>query len=61
MDRHRKCATCRDKVSRVDPEHRFCAEHRICVFIVDPEKHIRVPESEEKYLDFVTFSASLIL
>lgn len=52
---------CGRKVSKKDPEQYYCAEHRICVWVVSGERSQTVKPSEEKYLDFETFTASLIV
>lgn len=54
---------CGKKISRTDPEKKFCSSHRVCDFVKshkekEKEKKIII---DVKYLDYITFSASLIL
>jgi hypothetical protein len=51
---------CTEKVSNVDPERLYCAKHRICVAIVVEEKSETVKKYVEKFLDYETFSFSLL-
>lgn len=51
---------CEDFVSRVDPEHRFCAKHRRCVYPMKAEKEKDPPPPEEKLLDYMTFKLTCL-
>uniref|UniRef100_A0A6C0CIF4 Uncharacterized protein n=1 Tax=viral metagenome TaxID=1070528 RepID=A0A6C0CIF4_9ZZZZ len=58
--RKRHGRACGEKVSKKDPEQRFCAGHRICVYVTGSKRQPLVPKPTEKYIDFETFSSSLI-
>lgn len=51
---------CNINISTSDPEKRFCAKHRICVFVEGVEPKDQKIKQEIKYLDYITFTASLI-
>lgn len=51
---------CPKAVSRIDPEKSYCAEHRRYVFIKTPQRNPQI-KIAEKYLDYQTFSASLMI
>lgn len=52
---------CTKPIAPCDPEKAFCSTHRVCVFIqADPPEPVAKPPLE-KWLDFETFRASLIL
>jgi hypothetical protein len=52
---------CGDRVSKLDPEARYCARHRICVFLV-VEKEDKVKSTTEplKHINYLTFCQSLL-
>lgn len=50
---------CIEKVSKLDPEHRYCAKHRICVFLVK-EKNAKPEKEPLKYINYVTFCTSIV-
>lgn len=56
----RKKKYCTDLVSKVDPENKFCAKHRRCVYPAKPEKEKEPNKPEEKLLDYITFKMSCI-
>lgn len=52
---------CGQKISKLDPENRYCAKHRICVFIIDEsETKASVIKVSIKYHNYITFCESLI-
>lgn len=56
----RKGQTCDAKVTKLDPEGRYCAEHQICTFIIVEEKVKPAVKEAEKYVNYDTFEASRI-
>jgi len=56
----RKGERCDEKVSKVDPEKRYCAHHRVCVFIIQTEDKVKVQKEEIKYINYETFCASIV-
>jgi len=51
---------CDDFVSKVDPEHKFCAKHRRCVYVSKPEKEKDVKPEQEKLIDHTTFKLTCL-
>ena len=51
---------CKNLISRVDPEHKFCAQHRRCVYPAKQEKEKTPIPTEEKLLDYMTFKLTCL-
>jgi hypothetical protein len=50
---------CGEKVSKLDPENRYCAKHRLCVFLVKDK--VTKPDKEPlKFINYITFCASMV-
>lgn len=53
---------CGEKISKLDPEQRYCAKHRICVFIVnEDETKISIEKVSVKYHNYLTYCESMIV
>lgn len=51
---------CGDMVSGVDPERKFCAKHRRCVYVTGPEREKEVKSQQEKLIDYTTFKLTCL-
>ena len=52
---------CGKKISKIDPEKKYCSAHRVCDFVKSYKEKEKKVVFNVKYLDYNTFSASLIL
>ena len=50
---------CGEKVSKLDPENRYCAKHRMCTFLVK-DKVVKPEKEPHKFINYLTFAASVI-
>ena len=52
---------CGEKISKLDPEQRYCAKHRVCVFLIDENlTKSSVEKVPIKYHNYITFCESLV-
>ena len=52
---------CGENISKLDPEARYCARHRICVLLVEEEKIVTKSDVVlVKYTNYLTFCESLV-
>lgn len=55
-----KHSLCDQKVTKLDPEGRYCSKHQVCTLIVTQKvQEVHIKENQ-KYGNFDTFQASLI-
>jgi hypothetical protein len=57
---YNKGQRCGEKVSKLDPENRYCAKHRICVFLIKPKEKPKIEKEMPKYINYLTFCESIV-
>jgi hypothetical protein len=50
---------CGEKVSKLDPENRYCAKHRLCVFLAK-DQTVKPEKEPLKFVNYITFCASMV-
>lgn len=56
-----KYEKCKNKITKLDPEKKFCSLHKICEYVNSCTETKYVSDKQPiKYLDFITFSSAII-